>query len=345
MRPKILLALMLCVLVSACKEQKHPSGVRQPSKGQLTRPTEAVISLDSTLVFDQFDEGRVATLKRYFSSNPRWEIRKENRYSDASNSSEPKELTYAIQKEARNGKYETTLNGYYSDFRDEVDVMQTRVIVSFGQHYGHGNQTEHITFAKTNQSKVNTIIKAAHAGTPGNSSYIVLESKAINIEIYEQSKMLARTFTQDAIQDLNKELGMVLENLEEIDETGKSPVAAYYPAQLDSSYLEIADGMQPGIYIVKAGLRTKETGIAYVKAFNSKTNERLSAERMTPRTTRTMGWSEDGKTVFPFESDLTVYEGDWEHQYMARFEVWFRPKEGAEVKLLEKERLINGWER
>ena len=71
----------------------------------------------------------------------------------------------------------------------------------------------------------------------------------------------------------------------------------------------------------------------------------LSADRITPRTMREIGWSNDGKSIFPYESEVTVYEGDWSHKYRARFEIWFRPSEGSEIKLAEKERIINGWER
>jgi RecB family exonuclease len=42
---------------------------------------------------------------------------------------------------------------------------------------------------------------------------------------------------------------------------------------------------------------------------------------------------------------LTVYEGDWDHQYKARFEIWFKDNNGQENKLAEQIRLINGWER
>ncbi|MEO1561492.1 MAG: hypothetical protein AAFS12_18385 [Cyanobacteria bacterium J06632_19] len=156
---------------------------------------------------------------------------------------------------------------------------------------------------------------------------------------------MERNFTIQAIQELNAELSMVLNNLDEIERNGVSPIKKFYPSQLDSNYFEIEDGMQPGIYVVKAGLSTNTKGIVYVKVFNSETNERLSADRMTPRTTREIGWSKDGKSIFPYESELTVYEGDWSHKYKARFEIWFRSSEGDEIKLTEKERIINGWER
>jgi hypothetical protein len=76
-----------------------------------------------------------------------------------------------------------------------------------------------------------------------------------------------------------------------------------------------------------------------------KTGEQLSEERMTPRSTRYLGWSEGGKTLFPYGSEVTVYEGDWRSAYEAMFELWHRLNDGAEKKFAEKTRMINGWQR
>jgi hypothetical protein len=76
-----------------------------------------------------------------------------------------------------------------------------------------------------------------------------------------------------------------------------------------------------------------------------KTGEQLSEERMTPRSTRYLGWSEGGKTLLSYGSEVTVYEGDWRSAYEARFELWHRSNDGAEKKFAEKTRMINGWQR
>jgi hypothetical protein len=105
------------------------------------------------------------------------------------------------------------------------------------------------------------------------------------------------------------------------------------------------DGIQLGIYFVQAGLSIDQAGVVDTKAFDNKTNERLSEERMTPRTTREIGWSKSGQIVFLYESGLTAYEGDWNHTYEARFEIWLRNDNGSEKKIAEKTRMINGSER
>jgi hypothetical protein len=272
-------------------------------------------------------------LKRYFSGNPRWEVLQEG------------DKTYAIRKEKQDGKYITSLNGFYSNFEDTVGAFQTRVIVSFGKYYGFGNDESGITFTDSQDKTVGVTIEGDHSGTPGNSSYLIIKSKNINIEIFEQAKNIKRNFTQQTITELNKELSDVLKYEEELTDNGVIPVLDYYPFKLDSAYFHILDGMQPGIYVVKATVKPNRQGIVYTKVFDIITNQQLSADRITPRTTREIGWSKNGQTLFQYESELTVYEGDWDHQYKARFEIWFKDNNGQENKLAEQIRIINGWER
>jgi hypothetical protein len=344
----IIIVLSIALFISSCEGQSKRKSINKTKAygGTLSTPFEAELSLDSTLVINQFNEDNVDLLKQYLSGNSRWEIRKEKKYRVVNKEYIPYEVTYAIRKEKRNKKYETTLNGYYSDFGENAIIHQTRVLISFGDYYGHGNDSTHITYASYPiDNKIKTIIEAEHTGTPGNSSYLIIKGKFINIEIYEQSKKLERTFSIKTINELNNELSMVLDNQQEIRSTGRSPIESYYSNKIDSTYYQIENGIQPGIYRIKAGLRTKEKGTVYIKAYNVATNERLSAQRMTPRTTRELGWSENGTAIFPYESELTVYEGDWANEYKARFEIWFRSTAGTEIKLMEKERIINGWQR
>jgi hypothetical protein len=349
MKINSLITLLLFAFITSCNGQIHekdkPSTKYRTYGGELSYPPESEIHLDNTLSINKFDKNSVEILKRYISGNSRWEIRKEKKYKTVNKEYIPFEVTYAIRKEERNGNFETTLNGYYSNFDDSSETYQTRVIISFGNYFGHGRDTTHITYGYPKDKNIKTIIEAEHSGTPGNSSYLILQGNSINIEIYEQSKKLERNFTIKSLQELNSELTMVLKNLNEIEKLGISPIKEFYPTQPDSNYFEIEDGMQPGIYVIKAGLSTDKKGTVYVKVFNSETNQRLSADRMTPRTTRELGWSEEGSSIFPYESELTVYEGDWSHKYKARFEIWFRSENGNETKLTEKERVINGLER
>ncbi|MES1181921.1 MAG: hypothetical protein ABUL44_03910, partial [Flavobacterium sp.] len=202
-----------------------------------------------------------------------------------------------------------------------------------------------ITFTDTKNKDVVLTIEGEHNGSPGNSSYLILQGKSINIEIFEQSREVSRHFTKKTIAEIDDELSEVLKYGDEINKNGVMPVLTYYPSKTDSPYFNILDGVQPGIYIVQASLKLDESGIVYMKVFDGETNERLSEQRITPRTSREIGWSNDGQTIFYYESELTVYEGDWSHQYEAKFEIWFKDNNGVEKKIREKKRIINGWER
>lgn len=328
----IILTLIIGTFFSCGSGQTNRNGPTESYNGKLSQPKDATILLQN-LCFDQFTTDKAMLLKRYFSGNPRWEVLQE------------RDKIYAIRKEKQEGKYLTSLNGFYSNFEDTVGAFQTRVIVSFGKYYGFGNDESGITFTDSQDKTVGVTIEGEHSGTPGNSSYLIIKSKNINIEIFEEAKNIKRNFTQETITALNKELSDVLKYEKELTDNGIIPVLDYYPLKLDSSYFHILDGMQPGIYVIQATVKTDRQGIVYTKVFDIKTNQQLSADRITPRTTREIGWSKNGQTLFQYESELTVYEGDWDHQYKARFEIWFKDNNGQEKKLAEQIRLINGWER
>lgn len=299
--------------------------------GKLSEPEEAHIDLsDETL--SKFNDELSLILFRYLAGNPRWEIREE------------RGLRYAVRLKQVNGKFKTTLNGYYSTHKDGA-VHQTRVLISFGREYRFGRDRGNITRTKTGEKDVPVIIEGEHAGTPGNSSYTIIAGDTIFLEIYDQAPKIARVFTQQVYKDVSSELKDVIEHRALIENSGILPVPERYPEPLPQKReFIIKDGMQPGIYLVTAAVGPSEPGSAFVKAFNVKTGAQLSQERMTPRSTRYLGWSEGGKTLFSYGSDVTVYEGDWSSTYEARFELWHRSNDGIEQKLVEKTRMINGWQ-
>lgn len=88
------------------------------------------------------------------------------------------------------------------------------------------------------------------------------------------------------------------------------------------------------------------SGYVDLKVFRVDDGIRLSADRIAEPSNELTGWSEDVDTLFYYNSDVTVYEGDWDHHYDARFELWFHPSDGGpERKLVEVARAICGWER
>jgi hypothetical protein len=269
---------------------------------------------------------------RYLASNPRWEIREEGG------------LRYAVRLEKVDGKYETTLNGFYNTDVGGSD-RQTRVIVSFDRPYGFGHEHGNVTRAKAGTGDVAVIVEGPHAGTPGHSSYLIVEGSGLFLEIYDQAPDQERRFTKAATLEVCRELREVLEHRDEITATGRllsdSPDAA---ADLARGHFEVNDGMQPGIYLLDAAVNATCPGYVYAKVFETTTGKPLSAGRITPRSKRFVGWSESGDRHFPYKAELTVYEGDWSTSYPARFELWHHADDGTERKLVETSRMIFGWQ-
>lgn len=300
--------------------------------GKLSISQEAHVDFsDQTLM--KFDEDLSPLLFRYLAGNPRWEIREE------------RGLRYAVRIERVHGAYQTTLNGFYSTYVGGA-VLQTRVLISFGDAYGFGRERGNITRTPPGEKDVPLIIESERAGTPGYSSYTIVSGGKVFLEIYDQAPNLARSFTQRAFNEVSAELANVIEHRTSIEKSGILPVQKHYPIPLPTKrFLEIKDGLQPGIYLITAAVSPIEPGYAYIKVFNSKTGKRLSKERLTPRSVRYLGWSDEGGTLFHYGSEVTVYEGDWSYTYEARFELWHRSDAGVEKKLSEKTRMINGWQR
>ena len=104
--------------------------------------------------------------------------------------------------------------------------------------------------------------------------------------------------------------------------------------------------MQGGIYQVYARINPGTAGRVYLKVFEATRNTRLSAGRIAECSLEYTGWSDDPQEQFFYNTEITVYEGDWGVYYPARFELWFMPQDGGpERKLLEKIFKIEGWQR
>jgi hypothetical protein len=300
--------------------------------GQLSRPSEAHVDLsDDTL--NKFDAGSRDLLLRYLAGNSRWEI------------SEEEGVKYAVRREKVKGAYETTLNGFYPSPAGDSH-RQTRVILSFGNSHGFGRERGNITRATAGAGDVATIIEEPHVGSPGNSSYLIIRGTGLFLEIYEQSPEAERVFTKAAWAEVCSELRDVLAHLDDIRSEGRVPIESRYPPQdLADGEFRVDDGMQPGIYLLKAMVNPTAKGSVYVKVFDASTGQRLSADRITRRSKRIVNWSDDGSTYSAYHAEFTVYEGDWSTKYQARFEIWHQPESGPETKLAEATRLINGWQR
>jgi len=331
-----LLLILFATLACSALTPTHTTKIIEPTVvgGHLIHPGEAYVNLSDTTLTNFSPPANQSILLRYFAGNGRWEVRQEHG------------VIYAIRLEKINEKYQTSLNGYYSQHNEYGLVSQTRVLVSFEKPYGFGNLDERITHPDAGNNNVELIISDSFPGTPGYASYLIVDGDGIFVEIYDQTLQFERSFTQKAYNEVSHELSAVLEHLQEIKDTGIMPVTEYYPGAFSqSAYLNIMDGIQPGIYVLDAAVNPTAPGILFVKVFDTSSGEQLSADRITPKSTRLAAWSENGITYFPYQSEITIYEGDWSSEYEARFELWHKDKTGHETKLIEAARLVNGWQR
>jgi hypothetical protein len=330
-------------MVCACNAPKSERGKTgegpahrspgEPTKfqGSLSQPAEAQLDLhDKT--FAEIEGPQSETLFRYLAGNPRWEIREEGG---------PR---FAIRKEKQGGAYATSLNGFYSVLDGEV-MHQTRVLISFQKEHGFGDEHGNVTRTKAGSKNTALTVEGEHAGSPGNSSYLIVDGGPVFLEIFEQAPQLERRFSQAVFDEVSAELRDVMANAVTIEKTGILPIPGRYPVALPTAEkFEVRDGMQPGIYMVDAAVASRAAGTAYIKAFRVDTGEQLSEERVQAKTTRHLGWSNDGGTFFPYTSEVTIYEGDWSTSYEARFELWQKSVSGSLVKLAESTRSIHGWQ-
>jgi hypothetical protein len=328
MRNTFLLIVIATILLTALSCEPSSSSSR---RGRLWRPAEARVDIPGDAI-GRFGKSGCDALFRYLASSERWELRQE------------RERVYAVRLERVDGTYETTLNGFYSHYDDD-GRRSTRVLLALGEPYGLRVHYR-ITRVIPGDDSIDLTVEGPHRGSPGYTSYLTVDGGEIFLEIYERAPELRRRFTQQALTEVSDELGEVLRHIDAVAETGLLPAESPYAAPPAlAAELEIRDGMQLGIYLVDAALNPRSRGYAFMKVFDAGTNHLLSGEEVKERSLRFVGWSEDGEVYFPYDSELKVYEGDWDTQYLARFELWHHSETGEDVKHWEMTRMISGWQR
>lgn len=124
----------------------------------------------------------------------------------------------------------------------------------------------------------------------------------------------------------------------------------FTPVEIDStdttSWLQIWNGGQGGIYNFAFYWPALEDGEVYLRCFEVTENIELSKDRLKSRTiTSVSNHNSFGQVVEPNHKDFTIYEGDWGDYYAVRVEVWHKPTHGKAHKLMEKNYQMEGWMR
>lgn len=134
--------------------------------------------------------------------------------------------------------------------------------------------------------------------------------------------------------DLNLATPVTLRNV-----TSADSLKALTPSE--PAFLLVND-FQKGLYAYYVWFEPVEPGYLYLKAFEITQNLQLSEQSLSHQTKIKINPGE----VSPLVKNFTIYEGDWGKPYGARFELWFKPRrKSGEIKILERNYIIEGWMR
>lgn len=263
-------------------------------------------------------------LDRYLASHPGWRV-----YEERGN-------RFATRRWMVGNCWQMSLHGYYSSFSEQDGPkFQARTTIDFsGKPWGHAGQ------------KVDPATPTAVKLEQGNGmweSLVSLSAGDLVIEQFEQSNAKERRISRAAFAELEREFAPLA--AQPTWETAKNllPAGAVIRGK---STLELSNSSQGGIYNAQVRCNPGARGRIYLKAFEITRHAPLSADSLKTSTTEWLGWSDDPEEQFLMETHFSIYEGDWEQYYGARFEVWFKPDDGgAERKLLERNFKIEGWMR
>jgi hypothetical protein len=301
-------------------------------------PHESLIDTNIP-VLDKLVGDKRALLMRHMATSSRWCLRRE------------RGKIYAFRRFVTGkGRWETSLNGNYTDFdwrtfdRDRAR-FQVKIIVGIDQQVMRETPFNKLIVMDAGSGQVMLRAKDAPAW-PGNETNLVLRSAGPTIEILEIAKTMRRPFTMLALEQMQTELKGLL-NSQVARQRGFDPaLMPSHSIHRGNPDIWLLDGMQGGIYLVDAYVNPGESGYVYLKVFEATKNTRLSRNRINQYSNEYVGWSDDPEELFFYHTRITVYEGDWDVYYPARFELWFIPDSGEpERKLIEKVFKIEGWQR
>lgn len=285
-------------------------------------------------VLDKFKGDNRRLFMRHLATSAKWFLSQEN----------GRPVAYR-RFVTQNGRWENTLNGCYSgyDFGESGDDhYQFRIVLDVDGFDRRARRRADSTFLKVGSGEA--ALKVKKSINPGYDSYLILESKGPAVEIFEEAKILQRPLTQFALSAIEKELEALLAS-EQARQKGFD--LALMPSEsVKEGEPELYIVGSGGIYLVYAYVNPQDAGYVYLKAFEETRSTPLSEERLRDRSLEYTGWSLDSGEQFFYNTQITIYEGDWGTYYPARFELWFVSESGApERKLIEKVFKIEGWQR
>lgn len=339
-------ALVSLILALACGGAPDVGPLPGEPSYPVRTPPEATVDV-SLPTLAALTQEQAALWERHLRASLGWEIRLE------------RGCTYAVAlKPDARGRYVSTLNGFHRG-PGGSELVQARVVMGLGCSHGFGRDRGQIVHASADAGSVQLVLED-YMDQPGDDSALLITGGAGHtLEIFEQSHDDHRTFTADTLARIEAELAGVLAASDELVSSGL--VSALVPEgsveRGGVDRLEIHDGMQPGIYLVEGWVNPAAAGLVQLRVFVEgpepgqslpadvpEPGTELSAERLRPRSQRKIGYGPDPDVRFRYQSEITVYEGDWGQPYRARFELWHLDGD-TERRLTQASRRIEGWMR
>ncbi|MCB9626949.1 MAG: hypothetical protein H6725_06230 [Sandaracinaceae bacterium] len=244
---------------------------------------------------------------------------------------------YATRMLPMFGRYQVTLNGFYTEhdlpYTTSRPSFQFRLRIRLGVGAPSRNDAALLPIGAVVAVPVEPGNQPGQRGLP--VSYVGVRHGDVVVEVFEESAAGDRALTRAALAEVERALSP--------DAVGVSPDATPVGAPTAPDFT-LRNGMQGGIYELEAWVNPGELGTLEVRAFEFTTNTPLSPERIADRSRVRVQGTADGP-LQPARAEFTIYEGNWNHYYAARIELWFTPDGGEPRKLLERVYRVEGWMR
>ena len=261
-------------------------------------------------------------LEWYLSASPAW-------WRHRINGNE-----FATRRWLLKGEWQTRNQGYFSSFgRNVSQNYQTRTRIGLsGKTWGWGAN-------KVPSGK--ELILPIKQGYKLKESYVVWQEQGVTVEIMEQAETEERRMSKAAVRELQVEFEALLKDPTLESARALLPTGAIIRGEPSIS---LAGGY--GRYTAVIRCNPGEPGNLYLKTYEITGEVPLSQSSLKQSSAELIGWSDEPDELFRASFDFTIYEGNWDQYYGARFEVWFTPEQGgSDRKLMESNWKIDGWSR
>ena len=320
------------VAVSATNDEYQQtvlSALDNPAVGSLSAEGNTVTANIESLQSLQASDPEY--LKRYLAMSSAWRLFEERGHQ------------FATRRWQIGENWQYNLHGYYN----RSDLNRPAASSYFQSRFTMGLSGEPWSNAMDDATQVSpgetSAVKVSEGNLSSQKSNVVIADDSLVVEIFEESESVARPITQAALTYTEEEFGSLARYGD------LAQIFAQIPAdsiQEGRPSMTLYHSFQPGLYDVNIWANPGEPGMVYLKAFDLVKDKPLSSERLKRKTSEWIGWSDNAKELYLSNTHFSVYEGNWNQPYPARFEVWFVPDSGdAERKLMEKVFEVEGWQR